>query len=166
MASVAEQLRHAREVRNLSIPDVVDMTSLKTDQVQALETGDWTAFDAPVYLRGFVKSYANLLKLDPDPLLAALDNELGQTRPGPDGQPLDAPLREGFIDGVMLHFSGVKWRAVIPIVLLVGIAVGVYFGVAYYRNYQSADHLKGLGNGLNAEPALTEADRLSLEPAQ
>ena len=27
----------------------------------------------------------------------------------------DSPLRAGVIDGLMLHFSGVKWRAVIPI---------------------------------------------------
>ena len=76
MASVAEQLRRAREARNLSIADVVEMTSLKTDQVQALESSDWTAFAAPVYMRGFVKSYAGVLKLDVEVLLAELDTRL------------------------------------------------------------------------------------------
>jgi len=60
----------------------------------------------------------------------------------------------------------VKWRAVIPVLLLVFLAVGGYFGVDYYRNYKSADHLKGLGSGMNAEPVVTQADRLPLEPAQ
>ena len=50
--------------------------------------------------------------------------------------------------------------------LLAALAVGGYFGVDYYRNYKSDDHLKGLGSGLNAEPVVTQADRLPLGPAQ
>ena len=166
MASVAEQLRRAREARNLSIADVVEMTGLKIDQVQALESSDWTAFAAPVYMRGFVKSYAGVLKLDIEVLLAELDTELGQAQSTESGFASDVPLRSGFIDGIMLYFSHVKWRAVIPVLLLVVLAVGGYFGVDYYRNYKSADHLKGLGSGMNAEPVVTQADRLLLEPAQ
>ena len=166
MASVAEQLRRAREARNLSIADVVEMTGLKTDQVQALESSDWTAFAAPVYMRGFVKSYAGVLKLDVEVLLAELDTELGQAQSEKTGVPNDVPLRSGFIDGIMLYFSHVKWSAVIPVLLLAALAVGGYFGVDYYRNYKSDDHLKGLGSGLNAEPVVTQADRLPLGPAQ
>ena len=166
MASVAEQLSRAREARNLSIADVVEMTGLKTDQVQALESSDWSAFAAPVYMRGFVKSYAGVLKLNAEELLAELDAELGQAQSEKAGVPNDVPLRSGFIDGIMLYFSHVKWRAVIPVLLLVVLAVGGYFGVDYYRNYKSADPLKGLGTGLNSEPIVTQADRLPLEPAQ
>ena len=166
MASVAEQLSRAREARNLSIADVVEMTGLKTDQVQALESSDWSAFAAPVYMRGFVKSYAGVLKLNAEELLAELDAELGQAHSEKAGVSNDVPLRAGFIDGIMLYFSHVKWRAVIPVLLLVVLAVGGYFGVDYYRNYKSADPLKGLGTGLNSEPIVTQADRLPLEPAQ
>jgi cytoskeletal protein RodZ len=166
MASVAEQLSRAREARNLSIADVVEMTGLKTDQVQALESSDWSAFAAPVYMRGFAKSYAGVLKLNAEELLAELDAELGQAHSEKAGVPNDVPLRAGFIDGIMLYFSHVKWRAVIPVLLLLVLAVGGYFGVDYYRNYKSADPLKGLGTGLNSEPIVTQADRLPLEPAQ
>ena len=36
-------------------------------------------FSAPVYIRGFVRGYAKLLKLDVPQIMAALDAELGQT---------------------------------------------------------------------------------------
>ena len=78
VALVGEQLRHAREAQDYSIPDVVGMTNLMTDQVLALESGDWSAFAAPVYVRGFVRSYAGVLKLDAVILLAELDEEMGQ----------------------------------------------------------------------------------------
>ena len=40
VALVGEQLRHAREAQDYSIPDVVGMTNLMTDQVLALESGE------------------------------------------------------------------------------------------------------------------------------
>jgi|TARA_B100001971_G_scaffold199583_1_gene210295 cytoskeletal protein RodZ len=164
VALVGEQLRHAREALDYSIPDVVGMTNLMTDQVNALEAGDWSAFAAPVYVRGFVRSYAGVLKLDAQALLADLDEEMGQTDRKKGGFAGNAQLRSGFIDGFMLYFSHVKWRAVMPILLLVGLVVGIYFGVDYYRTYSSTDHLDGLGTGLNAEPIITENDLLPLEP--
>ena len=164
MALVGEQLRHAREALDYSIPDVVGMTNLMTDQVLALEAGDWSAFAAPVYVRGFVRSYGGVLKLDAETLLADLDEEMGQSNRENGGLSGNAQLRSGFVDGFMLYFSHVKWRAVIPILLLVALVVGVYFGVDYYRTYNSTDHLEDLGKGLNAEPLIPNSDLLPLEP--
>ena len=164
VALVGEQLRHAREALDYSIPDVVGMTNLMTDQVLALEAGDWSAFAAPVYVRGFVRSYGGVLKLDAETLLADLDEEMGQSNRENGGLSGNAQLRSGFVDGFMLYFSHVKWRVVIPILLLVGIVVGIRFGVDYYRTYKNTDPLEGLGSGLNVEPVITDSDRLPLEP--
>ncbi len=160
MASVGDQLRQARESQGLTVPEVVDQTKMKTDQVQALESGDWSIFAAPVYTRGFVRNYATLLKLDSEALLAALDVELGQAKPTAAKADGDSPLRAGVIDGLMLHFSGVKWRAVIPIFMILAMAVGGFFAADYWRDYQSRDHLEGLGSGLNDAPVPGEEDQL------
>lgn len=144
----------------MTIPEVVDQTKMKTDQVQALESGDWTIFAAPVYLRGFVRNYAMLLKLDPEALLKDLDVELGQAKPESTRADGGAPLRSGVIDGLMLHFSSVKWRAVIPIFLVVALAVGGFFAAHYWRDYQTRDHLEGLGSGLNDAPVPGDEDQL------
>ena len=63
----------------------------------------------------------------------------------------------------MLHFSGVKWRAVIPVFLVVGLAVGGYFGAVEWRRYKSSDPLEGLGSGLNEDTLVTSADQLPVE---
>src|SRR5215471_783335 len=60
MASVGEQLRAAREKQGLSLSEVVERTKLRTDHVVALEEGDYDVVAAPVYVRGFVRSYAAL----------------------------------------------------------------------------------------------------------
>lgn len=164
VATVGDQLRQARELRGLSVPEVVEQTKMKTDQVLAIEAGDWSGFAAPVYTKGFVRNYASLLRMDVETLLAELDTEMGRAREDGDGATGNAPLRSGLIDGLMLHFSGVKWRAVLPIFLLVSLAAGGYFGINWYRNAQTADPLEGISPGLNAEETVTQRDRLPFAP--
>ena len=162
---VGEQLRRAREAKGLSVPDIVGMTNLMTEQVLRLESGDWQDFAAPVYVRGFVRSYAGVLKIDVETLLAQLDEEMGQNSREKDGSMGDAQLRSGIIDSLMLYFSHVKWRAVTPILLLIGLMIGIYYGGRLLGDYKSKDNLEGLGTGLNTEPDITDVDRLSLEPS-
>ncbi|MDG2212805.1 MAG: helix-turn-helix transcriptional regulator [Verrucomicrobiota bacterium] len=163
MASIGDQLQRAREAQGLSVAEVVDQTKLMTDQIHALEAGNWGAFAAPVYMRGFVRNYAGLLKLDVEEVMKGLEVELGQVKPDDIGENGEAPLRSGLLDGVMLHFSGVRWRAVIPVFLVVGLAVGVYLGREEWRKYKSNDPLEALGSGLNEESLVTSADQLPIE---
>src|SRR5688572_19947568 len=80
MASVAERLRRAREEQNLTIYQVAEITKIKTDHIRALEAGRYDSFAAPVYIRGFVRTYAKALKLDMSETTTALDSELGQIK--------------------------------------------------------------------------------------
>src|SRR5436309_15813117 len=79
MRTVAEQLRTAREARGLTVYQVAEITKIRTDHLRALEEGNYDGFSAPVYIRGFVRTYANLLRLDVPRLMTALEAELGRT---------------------------------------------------------------------------------------
>ena len=70
MPTVSEQLRRAREQQQLDIYQVAEVTKIKTDHVRALESGNFEIFSAPVYIRGFVRTYGTMLKLDVPRLLA------------------------------------------------------------------------------------------------
>ena len=147
MATVGEQLRDAREKQGLSIPDVVERTKLRTDHVRALESGDYDVFAAPVYVRGFVRSYAGLLKLDVPNLMAQLEAELGHSTHLQQSTQLTKPAA-GALDLLMLQLSKVKWGITL---LVVGTALLLYLGVLGYRTWrthQSADPLAELGPGL------------------
>lgn len=88
MPTVAEQLRAAREARNLSINEVAEITKIRTDHIRALEEGNFDVFVAPVYIRGFTRTYATLLKLDVPAVIKALDGELGRTEKFSEPPPL------------------------------------------------------------------------------
>jgi cytoskeleton protein RodZ len=126
MSTVAEQLRHAREVRNLTVQEVAEITKIRTDHLRALEEGNFDVFSAPVYIRGFVRTYSTLLKLNVPEVMAELDAELGQTRKFAEPPPLSGD-RGGVVDKLMLLLSKVDWQkaAIVLAVLVVLAAIAV-----------------------------------------
>ena len=67
--ALGEILKNARVQKGLSASDVAESTHLMVQVVQDLEREDFRRIAAPIYGRGFVKLYAELLELDPGPLV-------------------------------------------------------------------------------------------------
>src|ERR1700760_3663975 len=109
MPTVAEQLHLAREGQKLSVNDVAEVTKIRTDHIRAIEEGNFNVFAAPVYIRGFVRTYALMLKLDVGDIMSALDKELGQTEKFREPPPLSEHKR-GIVDFLTLQLSKLNWR--------------------------------------------------------
>ncbi|WP_417586026.1 RodZ domain-containing protein [Nitrincola sp.] len=56
----------AREARNLSLQQVSAELNLPIKVLDAIESGSPQSFHNPVFLRGYIRTYAKHLKLDPD----------------------------------------------------------------------------------------------------
>ncbi|HEY3856754.1 MAG TPA: helix-turn-helix transcriptional regulator [Verrucomicrobiae bacterium] len=150
MPIVGEQLRLAREEQNLSVEQVADMTKIRGDHIRALEEGNYEVFSAPVYIRGFVRTYSTLLKLDTTLLLQQLGRELAES-----GQvdPMLTPESRGVVDATMFQLSRFSRRMLWP-VLGVGVLV-VFAAVAYFvmNHGKDRDPTVGLGDGLYQSPS-------------
>ncbi len=109
MSTVAQQLQQAREARHLTVQQVAEITKIRSDHLRALEEGNFDVFSAPVYIRGFVRTYSTLLKLDVPKVMADLDGELGQTSKFAEPPALSGPPR-GILDFLMLQLSMIDWR--------------------------------------------------------
>ncbi|MBN2506483.1 MAG: helix-turn-helix domain-containing protein [Verrucomicrobia bacterium] len=157
MPTVAEQLRHAREAQHLDVYQVAEVTKIKTDHIRALESGDFNAFTAPVYIRGFVRTYARCLKLDEAQIMAHLDAELAQTDKFSEPPPLTGP-HGGVLDWLMLQLSRVTWQTVVLIVACLLVSVLV-FAWSRSRRGPPPDPLKNLGPGLY-QPAAKPAGEI------
>ncbi|MDB6124653.1 MAG: transcriptional regulator, family, partial [Pedosphaera sp.] len=106
MPTVAEQLHLAREGQKLSVNQVAEVTKIRTDHIRALEEGNFNVFSAPVYIRGFVRTYAVLLKLNVAEVMSALESELGKTDKFREPPPL-TDQQKGALDFVTLQLSKV-----------------------------------------------------------
>lgn len=70
--SVGAQLKQARLARALSLKQVTQTTKIQPWVLEALESDTLQSTMSPVYLKGFVTSYARFLGLDPAALAAQL----------------------------------------------------------------------------------------------
>jgi len=70
MSELGLVLIRAREARGLTLEDAERDTRISRRYLQALEAEQFEVIPAPVYARGFLRSYASYLGLDPQQVLA------------------------------------------------------------------------------------------------
>jgi cytoskeleton protein RodZ len=112
-----------RRRQGLSLGDVSRQLKLTVRQVEALERDDYSGFTGPVFVHGFIRNYAKLLKLEPDPLIRAADQILHP--PAPASEPEAAavsPLvvRRRNIGLVPAASAGAAVAVVVAVAMLVG----------------------------------------------
>ncbi|HEY3760326.1 MAG TPA: helix-turn-helix transcriptional regulator [Verrucomicrobiae bacterium] len=147
MPTVAEQLKAAREARKMTIPQMAEVTKIRTDHLRALEEGNYHAFSAPIYIRGSVKNYATQLKLDVPKIMASLDAELKGTEKFSEPPPLVVESGS-FVDHIMFWLSKVNAR----VLMIAGCAVGLVVLVVVVGSV--IRHAHGKNSTPNLPPAV------------
>ncbi len=124
IASLGRALAAERERQNLSRADVAQRLHMSAWQIEALEVGDYSRLPKGTFLRGFVRNYAKVLALAPEPVLALLAGDLPRdAAPGivvptqnirfdPLGERLSSPYaKAGMLAAVViaLAFAAMYW---------------------------------------------------------
>jgi len=143
MPTVAEQLRAAREAKNLTIEQVAESTKIRTDHIRALEQGNYNVFSAPIYIRGSVKNYATLLKLDVPKIMAELDKELKGTANFSELPPLMEQTKNP-VDHLMFWLSKLNWKVGGFVAVLAGIVLIFMLAHAAFRHVWHHGHAPNL----------------------
>ncbi len=94
-ASYGARLAWERQNASLGVTDVAARLRLHPNQVRAMEQEDLTRLPALAYVRGFIRSYARVLNVDPAPLLADLNAKL-------------EPARGSVVDGLTADYSAAR----------------------------------------------------------
>ena len=69
-------LRAARRKRRVGMERAAEETRIRQDYLMRMESDEFD-FLAPAYVRGFLKTYARFLRVNPDPLLEEFDRRYG-----------------------------------------------------------------------------------------
>jgi cytoskeletal protein RodZ len=113
---LGERFRAAREARGASLSDAADQIRIRSVYLLAIEDERWDAIGAPVYIRGFLRTYARYLKLDPEEAVAAFNATLPELPQPSTGEPPRSPASRR--NGLLLI-----WIAGTVAVLLVAFVV-------------------------------------------
>ena len=92
--SIGEILRKAREDQGLSLEETSLTTRIKEKYLAAIEADNWEVLPSSVQKKGFTRSYAAFLKLDPAPLLKQLREVLDEPEEEQIPQPTPSPLHD------------------------------------------------------------------------
>lgn len=115
---IGDTLRDARQRRGISLEDAAAETRIRATHLVALEQEEFDRLGGDVYVRGFLRSYAKVLHVDPEPLLAsygeAADRRAEREPPLPVSvEPLERRPRRGV--GVAV--------AAVALIAIIGLAV-------------------------------------------
>lgn len=136
-----KQLRAAREAAGLSLHDIADKLKLNTNMLQSLEAENIAELPAPAYVRGYLRSYAQLVKCDGEMIVGLYNSHA-----------IDDP-KLVYLDQVepanQSNAKFYKWTTVLVIVvaLLAG-SIGLYDYFVYNKEL--------FGNLPEAEPVMAE----------
>ncbi len=78
--NTGKQLRQARESAGLTLTQVAESQHLRPSIIQAIEEGNYHQVDSELFLKGYVRTYAGLVGLDADRVVASLNKELEPLR--------------------------------------------------------------------------------------
>lgn len=83
MKQTGQILRENREKKGVTLNEVAMATKINVKVLEAMENGDVESLPSKAFLRGFVQTYANYLKLDPKGILNSFNEEMGFHDPKP-----------------------------------------------------------------------------------
>jgi cytoskeleton protein RodZ len=119
LSNIGEVLRSAREAQGRSLDEAAVATRIRSSYLQALEDEQFGELGGSVYAKGFLRSYAGYLGVDPAPLLEAYR---AQERP-------EAPLFEHApraIGGLKTGRRGPNWLVVAIVCVSVILVVSLW----------------------------------------
>ena len=99
---IGATLRDARRRYGMEVREVEDRTKIRARYIRALENENWDALPAPAYVRGFLRTYGQLLGLDGEMLADEYRRRHGEgtapAGPGP-SEPLLSESRRPDVPG-------------------------------------------------------------------
>lgn len=146
--SVGHILRRARVAKGMSIDDVSRQLRLSVQQIGAIEKEDFEKLPGRTFLRGFIRNYANLVQLDPVPLLQLI----------PESAPVISTYERTPFKNKQISFASNRESSgnnrLITVIVLFVMILGGYF---IFEDNNKSDN-----NSVNNE-VKTDAEKTSVE---
>ena len=134
METIGNYLKNIRLSRNISIDEVARNTNIPRKYIENIESNNFSDFPGEVYLKGFIKSYASFLGVDPEFAIKLYEKTVLEEKE----VPLEVliPKEEGFLTKFVdwVKSSRVFFFVVFGIVfveLLVWFVVSLFIGRGY-----------------------------------
>ena len=105
--SIGEQLRQTRQAREVSLDQAAQATHIRLRFLEALEADQFDQLPSPAQVRGFIRAYAEYLKLDSTELIHQLDGSVFENQPPklPDKKPPEITPGSDSADAIFMELG-------------------------------------------------------------
>jgi cytoskeletal protein RodZ len=79
---VGELLKKKREELGKDLREISDILKIKRDYLKAIEEENFSMLPEEVYVKGYIRKYAELLKINPESALNSYNNQISSSRTG------------------------------------------------------------------------------------
>nr|HDN00248.1 helix-turn-helix domain-containing protein [Deltaproteobacteria bacterium] len=90
--SLGEYLKRERELRQISLEEVAEGTKIAIYRLRAMEADCWDKLPAEIFVKGFIKSYAEFIGLVPEDVILRYQEYAAQQTPDEPTEPAHKPL--------------------------------------------------------------------------
>jgi transcriptional regulator with XRE-family HTH domain len=160
MSSLGSYLRELRQRRGVSLEEIARSTRVLHLYLEALEADDFDALPAPVFTKGFVRAYCQILGEPPDQAFALWEQRGGAApEPAPAGAPARMAARPGGgeAEGRVRKEARGRGAILVSFVLLVVLGVALFVLALALQS--------GRDGTVERRPATAEPPRASLPAA-
>jgi cytoskeletal protein RodZ len=142
MQTIGEKLEEARKRKGISVREAAETTKIRGDYLQKFEANTFDLDLPPLYVRGFLRSYARYLDLDAERFLAEFDSVMaaagraprrearenyGRVEFGEGGEAAANGGRSAQDQALMLKFALLGGGALLVVVLLIFAVNALFF---------------------------------------
>ncbi|MBI2497239.1 MAG: helix-turn-helix domain-containing protein [Opitutae bacterium] len=163
MQTIGEKLEEARKRKGISVREAAETTKIRGDYLQKFEANSFDLDLPPLYIRGFLRSYARYLDLDADRFLAEYDSVMaaegrtprresrevyGRVEFGEGGTEAPAAGRTAQDQALMLKFGLLIGGAIVALVVII-----LLINVLFFRAPAKSPAVAGQTTAQAVQPA-------------
>ncbi|MDT7541353.1 MAG: hypothetical protein QOE33_1257 [Acidobacteriota bacterium] len=149
--SLGEQLRRAREARNLTLRELSDQTRISRRHLEAIESNDFKQLPGGIFNRSFIKSFARAVGYNDEEAVRAYQQVARESGESFDEAPATRQASRIYMDDVPTRSP--LLTAALSLVILAIISLGVYAGLHYYRRSAERPATQNNNARQSAQPA-------------
>ncbi len=170
MQTIGERLEEARKRKGISIREAAETTKIRGDYLQKFEANSFDLDLPPLYIRGFLRSYAHYLELDPERVVGDFNSVLAEGQPArrevfgrvdfadpsrtQEGGEAAPAGRSAQDQALMLKFGLLGGGAIVAIIIII-LLINVLFSHSGGKPAQSAQQTTSQTTSVQAEAAQT-----------
>jgi cytoskeletal protein RodZ len=84
MVSIGEELKREREYREISLREISDATKINIRMLEAIEKDNFGALPGGIFIRNFIRAYAQFIGLDPEVIIRKYQVQTGLDQEPPE----------------------------------------------------------------------------------